>query len=65
MQPGTGRSPVTLHGGGCDPHHFRNLLQRKAGKETQLDDAALSRINLSKRIEGIIDRDHVQIIALG
>ena len=57
MQPGTGRSPVALHGRGRDPHHLRGFLQRKAGKESQLHYAALPRIDLSKGIEGIVDRD--------
>ena len=67
MQPGTGRSPVALHGRGRDPHHLRGFLQRKAGKESQLHYAALPRIDLSKGIEGIVDRDdvHIFILALG
>ena len=57
MQPGAGRGPVALHGRGRNPHHLRGFLQGKAGKETQLHYTALPRIDLSKSIESIIERE--------
>ena len=65
MQPGSGRSPVALHSRGRDPHHLGGFLQRKAGKKTQLHYTALPRIALGKGIEGIIERDDIDVFALG
>jgi hypothetical protein len=53
-----------LHSRGRDPHHLGGFLQGKAGKKTQLHYTALPRIDLSKGIEGIIERDDIDVSAL-
>src|SRR5579863_7222603 len=65
MQPGAGSGPVALHGGSSNSHHCGNFLQRKTGKETQFHNAALPWIDPGKSIEGIIERDDIQVFTLG
>jgi len=65
MEPGSGRGPVALYSRGRDPHHLRGFLQRKACKKTQLHYTALPRIDLSKGIEGIIERDDIDVFCAG
>src|SRR5580693_611300 len=55
QQPGSGRTPTSLHRGCGDAHEFRGIFYRKAAEIAHLDDLALLRIKFAKPVESSLD----------
>src|SRR5438477_13120360 len=65
VERGPGYTPSSLYGNRRYVQHFCNLIFGQPAEEAQLDNLALSRIELGQFVQGLIQHEQIQLRLAG